>query len=930
MATAATAPNYTTQHLRTQITHHLDLDLPETANFLAGRLHALEPRSPDSAHLLALTYYRLRRFRAAADYAHKFGSSGRHLGCAYVYAQACLQLSSDRYAEGIAGLEKSRALWTGRGHWQSQQQQQQQKGGHQQERRFLPDAAAVLTLLGKLWQAHGDPKKAGDCFVEAHKGNPFAWEAFEGLCKVGADLKVENMFKATVEMAGPSVVSVREAAHPVSEIYTDEIVKVQEDEKQPLAPQLNFNQQVFTPSADPFASSKLDAGPQFLLPNGMSAKPVPISDWDTPTTTTLNGTTIIDDEDIPMADTEGYASSLQQPPAAPARRVRPGTQFEASERPPRQPALRGQLQSTSEGQSGEAGTHLRKPSLNLGGHKRTISGQQPTSSAGATDSATAAPMRRSNRLFGQSTTTTSSTKLTGSSRPTTAESTSSLPGPGRPAKTATGTKGRIGSTVGRVVSGNRKILPPERKEKDEKDSIVTKRAPSRNGAAKTASTVTTTTQQKALVTQQYQPPVVPLSDEDNSAASLDAIYMLLSSLRTLAIGTYATTRFDTNLALKTFRGLSSAQRETPYVLAQLGRAHYEAANYNDAAESFARCLKLQPSRVKDMEVYSTVLWHLKKDAALAFLCHSLRDTAPGDPETWVAVGNAFSLSREHDSAIAAFRRAVQIEPKFAYAWALMGHEYIANEDFDAALSCFRHAVFYNRRGFGGWYGLGKCYERVGKLEDAERHYRIASSINPSNATLLVCVGVVLEKLRNRQAALANYSKALELAPNSALARFKKARVLMHLRCYDEALLELEVLKGMAGEEANVWFLLGKCYKGLGMRGEGVGAFTRAVGLDVKVSFLSVSITGCRVGNGTNMACRLHLLSKKQWKQWMRMRMIWTVMTTESAPPVLDFMGCIGMAWRYAFSGKVWERRISRRFFERHMRARGLDLGWVGA
>ena len=753
-----------------------------------------------------------------------------------MYAQACLQLG--RYPEGIAGLEKSKTLWSGRGHWQSQQQQ---KAGQQHDRRFLPDAPAVCTLLGRLWQAHGDSKKAGEYFVEAHKANPFAWEAFEGLCKVGADLKVENLFKVTPDLAGPGVASVREIAASASDIYADEVVKVQEDEKQPLAPQLNFNQQVFTPSADPFATSKLETASQFLMPKGISAKPVAIFDWDTPTTTTLNGTTIIDDEDVPMQDSEGYATGLQQPPVAPARRTRPGTQLEATDRPPRQPALRGHLPTAAERQSEEITTQLRKPSVNLGGQKRTISGQQPPSAAATNDAAAAAPTRRSNRLFGQG---TGSTKTIGPSRPTTAESTTSLPGPGRPAKQATGTKGRIGSTVGRVVSGNRKFLPPERKEKDEKEGLVAKRAPSRTGTAKTSSAPTATVQSKADHTQQPQPIVVGTPEEDNSAASLDALYSILSSLRALAIGTYATTRFDTNLALKTFRSLPSAQRETPYVLAQLGRAQYEAANYNDAAEAFARCLKLQPSRVKDMEVYSTVLWHLKKEAGLAFLCYSLRDTASGDPETWVAVGNAFSLSREHDSAISAFRRAVQIDPRFAYAWALMGHEYIANEDFDAALSCFRHAVAYDRRGFGGWYGLGKCFERVGKLEDAERHYRIAASINPSNATLLVCVGVVLEKLRNRHAALSHYTKALELAPGSALARFKKARVLMHLRCFDEALVELETLRGVAGEEANVWFLLGKCYKGLGMRGEGVGAFTRAVGLDVKVSsFCLVPLAG---------------------------------------------------------------------------------------
>jgi tetratricopeptide (TPR) repeat protein len=231
----------------------------------------------------------------------------------------------------------------------------------------------------------------------------------------------------------------------------------------------------------------------------------------------------------------------------------------------------------------------------------------------------------------------------------------------------------------------------------------------------------------------------------------------------------------------------------------------------------------------------------------------------------------------------------------------MGHEYIANEDFDAALSCFRHAVACHRRGFGGWYGLGKCFERVGKLEDAERHYRIASSINPSNATLLVCVGVVLEKLRNRQAALSHYTKALELAPGSALARFKKARVLMHLRCFDEALVELEVLRGVAGEEANVWFLLGKCYKGLGMRGEGVGAFTRAVGLDVKVSLLLASRASNDFEHKANCRCRQPPSSKKRWKRWMRTRRTWRAMTIKFrkmryAKAKLSASSCFEMHW----------------------------------
>lgn len=829
--------NIAASQLRQLIFYNLDNDLLDNANFLAGRLHALEPRNPDSSHLLALTYFRLRRCKAAFDYSQKYGANGRHLGCAYVFAQASLQLG--RNTEGITALDKAKGLWSGKSNWNKHSET---------SRRHLPDAAAVNTLLGRLWQAHGDLRKAGDCYLETHKANPFTWDAFEGLCKVGADLNVPNMFRPTAEMG------VSAAVQSSTEIYADEQPAV----SQPLAPQTNFNQQVLTPSADPFGSSRpiSQTGPQFVVPNakGKSALGLvnrnPLSEWDTPT---ANGSSVLD-EDVAMGgvlvDNDVPAA---QPPAAPSRRARAGQNFEASERP-RAPQLRGHTQHPSDNSEASMAAP-RKPSV--GSHKRTISGQAPQTNSADPP----APTRRSNRLFGQSTTTKTRS---------TADTTASMAGrpEPRPAKTATGTKGRIGSTVGRVVSGNRKVLPPDRNDKEKE-----KRAPSRN-SDKNASvlTVNSTATQKPIEAVILEP--------DNSVAESEALTGLLDNFRDLALGCYSTSRFDTATSIRTFRALPSAQRETPFVLSQLGKAYYESADYRAAEDCFARLLKLQPSRTEDMEVYSTCLWHLKKDSALAFLCHALKQSDFHAPQTWCAVGNAFSLAREHDQAIAAFKRAIQIDESFAYAWTLMGHEYIANEEFDAALESFRHAVSAERRGYGGWYGLGRSYEKMGKLDDAERHYRIAASINPSNATLLVCIGVVLERLRNKKAALANYSRALELAPGSALARFKKARVLMHLRCFEEGLQELEVLRDQAPDEANVWFLLGKCYKGLGERGEALRAFTTALNLDVKVCCCGQG----GLGGGMMLTCdfcRRRPLSRKRWKRSTTMRM-WRATTIDSS------------------------------------------------
>ena len=98
--------------LRQVIHYHLDNGFHDNALFLAGRLHALENKSAESSHLLALCCLRLGRYKAAHDYS-KY--KNQHTGCAYVFAQACLAL--ERHEAGAQALERTRGQWVGRNHW---------------------------------------------------------------------------------------------------------------------------------------------------------------------------------------------------------------------------------------------------------------------------------------------------------------------------------------------------------------------------------------------------------------------------------------------------------------------------------------------------------------------------------------------------------------------------------------------------------------------------------------------------------------------------------------------------------------------------------------------------------------------------------------------------------------------------------------------
>ena len=114
---APSNPHVVTQ-LRQLVYYHIDCNLLRNALFCAGRLQAYDPRSPETTYLLALCHLKLGQLKAAYDVTRGIGSRGTHLGCAYIFAQACLGL--DRYLEGASALERSKALWSGRNSWGEQ------------------------------------------------------------------------------------------------------------------------------------------------------------------------------------------------------------------------------------------------------------------------------------------------------------------------------------------------------------------------------------------------------------------------------------------------------------------------------------------------------------------------------------------------------------------------------------------------------------------------------------------------------------------------------------------------------------------------------------------------------------------------------------------------------------------------------------------
>ncbi|KAI5480971.1 20S cyclosome subunit (BimA/Nuc2/Cdc27) [Pseudohyphozyma bogoriensis] len=319
--------------------------------------------------------------------------------------------------------------------------------------------------------------------------------------------------------------------------------------------------------------------------------------------------------------------------------------------------------------------------------------------------------------------------------------------------------------------------------------------------------------------------------------ALEAEDYVATTLRCFGRAAVCAARFESAKAVESLVALPAEQQKSWRCFLAIGRAHFEMLNYDKAEKAFSQARQQSPHILESMELYSTLLWHLRLPTQLSFLAQDLMVIAPRSSAAWIASGNVFSHLEDHASALKCFKRAAQLDENCVYAYTLSGHECVVLEEWERALGLFREAIRRDQRHYNAWFGLGNVYLQTGKYSLAEYHFRKAVEINPTNATLICCVGSVLEKRHQSKEALEMYERACVLAPESPAVRFKRVRILVALKRYDLAEMDLLALKDRAPNEFNVYFLLGKLYKALGRKPDMLKYFSLAQDIEPRTASL---------------------------------------------------------------------------------------------
>ncbi|CAF0831303.1 unnamed protein product [Adineta steineri] len=289
---------------------------------------------------------------------------------------------------------------------------------------------------------------------------------------------------------------------------------------------------------------------------------------------------------------------------------------------------------------------------------------------------------------------------------------------------------------------------------------------------------------------------------------------IINVFKLLGQGFQHLSQFECRQAIELFESISLKHLDTPWVLLRLANCYYHLHDYQKSSLIYRDLRTKFPYHIDGLEYYSTVLWHLKDDIALATLAHELTETDRKHPASWCASGNCLSLNHEYDKAIQAFKRAIQLAPECDYAYTLLGNEYSLIDELERAMACFRKAIQLNPRSYKAWNGVAMVYLKQEKFQSAEFHFTKATSIYRTNPDLICHLAVAQHKCNQSEGALTLLNDALKIDSKNALCKFHKAGLLLHLERYHEALTELEELRQIAPKESLVYYLLSKVHRHL--------------------------------------------------------------------------------------------------------------------
>ena len=196
-------------------------------------------------------------------------------------------------------------------------------------------------------------------------------------------------------------------------------------------------------------------------------------------------------------------------------------------------------------------------------------------------------------------------------------------------------------------------------------------------------------------------------------------------------------------------------------------------------------------------------------------------------------GNVLMMLGQLDSAIGAYSRSIELDPRHVTAYKNRGAAYDIKGEHDKAIEDYRIAIQLKPNSAIVYYNRGIAYGNKGEVDNAIADFSTAIELKSNYASAYYNRGVVYNKKGEVDKVIADFSTAIELNPDDAKTYFQRGIVYGKKGDADLAVRDFSRVIKLNSDDADAYYNRGVTYHSKGEHNLAIENFSKAIDLNPK-------------------------------------------------------------------------------------------------
>ncbi|MBO6291163.1 MAG: tetratricopeptide repeat protein [Selenomonas sp.] len=200
---------------------------------------------------------------------------------------------------------------------------------------------------------------------------------------------------------------------------------------------------------------------------------------------------------------------------------------------------------------------------------------------------------------------------------------------------------------------------------------------------------------------------------------------------------------------------------------------------------------------------------------------------------WNNMGSAYGYLGNYNKEIECYRKAIELDPKFAYPWNNMGYAYGALGDYHKEIEYCQKAIELDQKFSSPWNNMGEAYDSLGNYNKAIECCRKAIELDSKFSNPWIIMGLAYAHSDNHNKAIECYRKAIELDPKNEVPWNHMGKAYDHLGNYNKPIECFQKAIELDPKYAGPWINMAFANLSLRNRDKAIECFRRALEIDPK-------------------------------------------------------------------------------------------------